>query len=414
MWGPPGTGKSQTLRAVVAGAVWAAHQKGRPLRVLISSSNYTAVDNVLLGVDGMLRDLLPDRPYELYRAQSSSRALSADQVAKHPDVTPLTIKSGIAPDEVLALQDQLNEPEGIVVVATISHQIHNLAISTKYKSKPSGKKLLRLTQSRWFDLVIVDEASQLDVAESTLIVSKAAEGAAFVLAGDDLQLPPIHKATPPQDLDHVVGSVFGYVRHHQGVAPEPLQVNYRSCQTLMDFTKRAGYDPSLHAHHANLRLAVLGEGLPEQRPDDWPASLHWTSGWSQLLDPSKPAACFIYEDEVAGQTNAFEADAVAALLWLLYGRIDRQLAGELDEDGEVKALTGEPHDPKAFWKRAVGVVTPHRAQMGKIITRLQEVFPDHDASLLWNAVDTVERFQGQQRDVIVASFGLGDPRPYPG
>ena len=36
-------------------------------------------------------------------------------------------------------------------------------------------------------------------------------------------------------------------------------------------------------------------------------------------------------------------------------------------------------------------------------------FPTHDPALIRDAVDTVERFQGQQRDVMLATFALGDP-----
>jgi DNA replication ATP-dependent helicase Dna2 len=61
--------------------------------------------------------------------------------------------------------------------------------------------------------------------------------------------------------------------------------------------------------------------------------------------------------------------------------------------------------------KAIGIVTPHRAQEGLIVGKLQHSFSGTGATLaqIRDAVDTVERFQGQQRDVIIASFALGDP-----
>jgi len=89
-----------------------------------------------------------------------------------------------------------------------------------------------------------------------------------------------------------------------------------------------------------------------------------------------------------------------------------QLQNENDPStGAPLPRSTTPYSAQEFWKRAVGVVTPHRAQQGLIISRLQDVFQatGQIADAIRDAVDTVERFQGQQRDVIIASYALGDP-----
>jgi DNA replication ATP-dependent helicase Dna2 len=191
-----------------------------------------------------------------------------------------------------------------------------------------------------------------------------------------------------------------------------LTVNYRSNATIVRFVLEAGYESTLTAHAPELALELLTP-LPSSPspPPGWPSLLYWTPGWSALLDPDQPATCFVYPEGRASQWNAFEADAVAALLWLLHGRLANGLRGARDLTGAPVPAGVSPYTTAEFFTSAVGVVTPHRAQQGLIVQRLQQVFAPTGvaASVLRDAVDTVERFQGQQRDMMVASFALGDP-----
>jgi hypothetical protein len=402
VWGPPGTGKSRTLRAVILGAVLDAVAGGRPLRLLVTANTYTAVDNVLLGVEAELKALLPQKPYEIFRVQSKWRTEDSDLLARHPDVQNLILNRESPSDEIKDLRKRLEKPRGIVIVGCPPQQLHNLSLAGRTKRAA-------YTVRPWFDLTLIDEASQMDVASSTLVVSKVADGGSCVVAGDDLQLPPIQQAEAPKDLEYVVGSTYNYFRRHHGITPSPLNVNYRSNGPLVRLTRVAGYSASLESYSPDLKLRLLSP-VPAARPANWPADLFWTEDLAKLLDPEYPAVCVVYDDQLSSQVNDFEADTVASLLWLLEGRLADKLDNERQPDGSVVPVgSNTPYISQGFWEKAVGVVTPHRAQMAKVTRRLQQVFPGHSPDSIRSAVDTVERFQGQQRDVIVASFGLGDP-----
>ncbi|MCP9495474.1 MAG: DNA2/NAM7 family helicase [Pyrinomonadaceae bacterium MAG19_C2-C3] len=406
IWGPPGTGKSRTLRAVILGAVLDAITNRRPLRVLITANTYTAIDNVLLSVEKELKGILHTEPFEVYRIQSKWHIPPSDLAAKHPDLKNLILNSANPSTEIKELQKSLKKPNGIVVVGCTPQQLHNLAVAAKthsVRNRPAN------TMRQWFDLIILDEASQMDVATSTLVFTKATSDGICVLAGDDLQLPPIHPAEPPKDLESVVGSVYNYFRHYHDIVPNSLDINYRSNKTIVMFTKTAGYSSKLQSNSPDLRLRLLSP-VPTPKPLDWANELYWSSDWAKIVDPDYPTTCFVYDDRSSSQVNDFEADAVASLLWLMYGRIADKLENQRKPDGTIDTLlSSAPYSVNDFWGKAVGIVTPHRAQMAKIIHRLQHIFPAHPATDIRNAVDTVERFQGQQRDVIIGSFGLGDP-----
>ena len=71
---------------------------------------------------------------------------------------------------------------------------------------------------------------------------------------------------------------------------------------------------------------------------------------------------------------------------------------------------GEAYTSDGFWRQAVGVVTPHRAQQALIVERLQRLYGTSvtDSTLIREAVDTVERFQGDERVAIVVSATESD------
>ncbi len=390
IWGPPGTGKSSTLRAIILGALHESAAANRPLRVLLSGPTYEAIDNVLLRVEEELRQgnlALPQ--VQVARTRSASRSVSARVPAAidvvHGDTTHT------------ALITRLQQSQGLALVGGTNHQVYRLL-------KDAGG-----AASRLFDLILIDEASQMDVAGATLVLAGLADNGCVIVAGDPKQLPPIQQTQAPLGLEAYVGPIYTYLRDRHQLTPSILDTNYRSNDTIVELQHVAGYPRGVHAHSPALALDLLSP-LPNEaaQPPNWPASLYWTPELAALLDPAQPCSVFIYDDRRSSQWNPFEAEAVASLVWLLSGRLSSQLNHELDSAGAEKARSAIPYTLPEFWERGVGVVTPHRAQQALVISNLQRVFGSGQLGAIREAVDTVERFQGQQRDVIIATFALGD------
>jgi hypothetical protein len=392
IWGPPGTGKSRTLRTIALGAAVEAHDHGRPLRLLIGASNYNALDNVLTGVAAELPGLLgPGADHEIARLRSTTREPNPRSTAG--DV-PVERNLGQAASLVLA---RLQRPTGITVVGATPMQLYKLL------QYGTGSPMMEA-----FDLLLLDEASQTDVASTVLFAAAMATGAAVVPAGDTRQLPPITKAQAPLHLEALVGSFLGLLEDHYEIAPAPLEINYRSNAEIVALAHVAGYHPTLRPASPNLRLDLDPPG--GGAPPAWPGSLVYNAEWESLLDPDQPVTAFVYDDqEWSSQWNGFEAQAVAALICALRPRMQADLLNEIDHTGAIMQRSRVPIGADRFWADGVGVVTPHRAQQALVISELVQAFPGVREDLIRDAVDTVERFQGQQRDVIIVSYALGDP-----
>lgn len=388
-WGPPGTGKSRTAQAYVTASAAQAVAEGRPLRIAIVGFTWVAIDNVARRLPALLeREGLADRVH-LARLCSSD-ALGGVDPLLHDRLIPM---DDDAEPQRVELERRLADADGVTIVASTVDQIHKLG-------QPRVCAPL-------FDVMLIDEASQLDVAHAVVGLGKLADGGRVTVVGDDKQMSPIHPLEAPDGLEHLLGSVYDFFRRYRrhegpGLAVEPIMLNrsFRSNREIIAFVREAGYGEDLEAAEMNagLRISTVTP-IPLAEPADWPERLPWSPNLTAILSPDEPLAAVVHNDRFSSQRNDEEADLAASLVLALYR------AGVHDlERGD-----GQPYSPDDFFRHGVGIVTPHRAQQAAVFDRLAAFLPSEvDRNAVFASIDTVERFQGQEKAVMLASFGLGD------
>ena len=177
-----------------------------------------------------------------------------------------------------------------------------------------------------FDIVLIDEASQLDVAHAVVAFSKLAADARVVVVGDDKQMSPIHPLEAPDGLEHLLGSVYDFFRHYRrhagpqfAIAPVMLNRSFRSNREIVEFVREAGYGDDLEAAAANsgLRLSTV-QDVETALPADWSEQLPFSAHLARILDPVDPLVAVVHNDRFSSQRNDAEADLAAALILVLF------------------------------------------------------------------------------------------------
>lgn len=369
VWGPPGTGKSRTLRAILAAIGISAGD--RTIKVLVTGPTYEALANII-GDSSLL---------------TMGFSLVGRITSAHHAIEPATGLTDFALTDRAARADALDTIRnhgGALVVSATAQQAFNLV-------KESGQTL-----SEVFDYIVIDEASQMDVGIALLAITGLKRDGCLIIAGDPKQLPPIHEAVPDESYSYLVSSIYEYLLDRFNLPQSLLRINYRSNQEIVSVGYAAGYSREFRANEPTKRLRRVSSAPDDSRaPDTWPPDVPWSPAYATLFDPNQPVACFVYREGRSCQSNEFEAALVARLVMLARLTVRSDQGDWLCEDEE-------------FWTSKVGIVTPHRAQQSLVTRRLQQAFPDTSPTLIREAVDTVERFQGQEREIIIASYAIGD------
>ena len=236
-------------------------------------------------------------------------------------------------------------------------------------------------QLKRFSLAIIDEASQ--ILEPNIIGLLASDAISrFVLVGDHKQLPAVVQQPDDEPRLHdcrlslferllnverqagrtaFTGILRRQGRMHPDIAEFPNRMFYRREQLQCV--------PCPHQEEQQLGYtAEAQDALDEQLKQH-----------RVLFFPSAPCASIDISDKV----NADEARIVADLLQRLH-----RLMPAFDS------------------RRSVGVIVPYRNQIAMIRREIEHL---GIAALNDITIDTVERYQGSQRDVIIYSFTIQQP-----
>ncbi|MDE2906933.1 MAG: AAA domain-containing protein [Acidobacteriota bacterium] len=341
IWGPPGSGKTHFLAALALGLCGAPRRRRR-LRILIAAMTHAAIDNLLQMIVRLADDL--------HRLGPALAKVGRAVTHAHGRI------QWIAKEQ---LDSWLDEHDAAIVGSTVWG--------------------LAKSEAR-FDLVMIDEASQLRVPDAALAIDRVHERGRLVAAGDHFQLGPIIKGAYPDPAEGepvLHGSVFDLLRGRPDRPGTPLcqlLENWRMCDVLTG-AARLLYGPDYRC--ASPDVASRRLRLRRRR-----------NGFTgACLAPDAPLVVVILQGVQATNANEVEAALVSRLAITL--RDD--MADVADDD--------------AFWRERLFVVSPHHAQIRAIRRALAG---DRD----WSArplVDTVEKMQGQEADAVFVSYGVADP-----
>ena len=363
--GPPGTGKTTTLVEAIYETLH------REPQVLVCAQSNTAVD--------WISEKLVDRGVPVLRVGNPTRVndkmLSFTyerRFESHPAYPELWgIRKSIRETGSRMRKGSYSEREGMRSrMSRLRDRATELEIQINTDLFDSARVIAstlvssnhRLLNGRRFPTLFIDEAAQALEAACWIAIRKADR---VILAGDHCQLPPTIKCIEAarSGLDH---TLMEKVVHKKPSAVSLLKMQYRMHESIMRF-------PSEWFYHGEL------EAAPEVRYRsilDFDTPMNW-------IDTSEMDFHEEFVGESFGRINKQEANLLLQELEAYINRIGK--ARILDE------------------KIDFGLISPYKAQVQYLRSKIKvSSFLRPFRSLI--TVNTVDGFQGQERDVIFISL----------
>ena len=445
--GPPGTGKTSgalapgLLARTIACDADEASETGddtpAPTRIAVSAASNTAVDELAADVasltdtvasnteeDAIGARFAPEnlrivrltggnheRPHDRVDYVNLKAANSAEDDGFGDLVTHLTVDAMTGTRETGLSEFTDGVPTNLIIFGT-PYRLWALfdklppavsaprRVETQYAGGAEDTAVSRLRAGeRYFDFFAADEASMLRVPGLAAAGAFVRDDGQLLISGDHRQMPPVYKHEWDEEFRRSIREVLPYLssldyfrllrgedvpvsndaladyvgRRDADIPMNRLQRTYRCHRCLAGFLSKHVYERLDEIHYTSEETHCLTP----------PVGDALTNGQGATLNPDVPVSVVVYDDRLGRESNPTEV----ALVEAVESAIDRN--------------------------QSVGVVTPHNAQKAWLRRVLNsdddaddESAPETNPNTL---IETVERFQGGERDAIIISATASDP-----
>jgi len=386
--GPPGTGKSLTLSHALLGKGYSIiNNRGFARSLMIAPSN-NAVDTTMEKVSEFKSCLENETSITSFRNLQLIR-VTTQEVNQIPDSHIEYINYHEDTDRLEELKNILSGQMDFSIVGNdwSSGQSSYFIFATPNGAYKTIKKIFDEGTRPCFDLLAIDESSMMTMPNFLMASASTTSSAQILISGDHRQMPPVQKHNWDYEDRRTIQEIlpflsvmdffrllsqydsFGHeddfrevqLMEEQDIPIDRLEITYRCHSELADILKELIYKQDNISYRAE-------EGRDKTIEL---SSENVTQGIYTITNPDSPVVLILHQERESQQSNPFELAIIKEII---------KCISTIEE---------------------IGVVTPHNAQRGRL---LNELPTDRDIH-----IDTIERFQGGECDVIVFSATESDP-----
>lgn len=383
--GPPGTGKTKgaIANSLLCRLKECQSRKGKS-RILVSGPSNKSIDEVLTATSELLNSyndkeedlentllirLTSDKP------KPSERLSNVEYINHYKDEEEFKKIYSYLKDSDLQKQKKLQEKN--IIVYTTPSTYHNIAkkhdlFETAGDAYSSGMRL--------FDHLLVDEASMMVLPQFITLGAFLEDEAQILIAGDHRQMPPVqkHEWKDEQRINIMKNvpflSVLNYIRFLRGDKVERIKDNNIKVSPNIDINI-TGLNTSYRCH--SKVSEILNRWIYSKDNINYQSEINrrlevessnFKKPLKEVYNDNKNIVIIMHDDYTNQQTSFTEAQISRIIM------------------NKVKGTTK-------------GIVTPHNAQKGML-----KSMSENDIN-----IDTVERYQGGEKSLMVVSSTVSDP-----